>query len=185
MTEGACASFPDAPHPSHTHTPQSSSPTFVIGDPGLLPFPFSGCRIGVRHDGWGPVRHSPTRPIRRTRTFFVIPAKTTIRHSRIRPVRRTRSNRHSRESGNPGSLPFLYSSGCRIKSGMTVGAGASFPDAPHSSHTHLLRHTCEDHHSSFPHTPSPSHALQSSFPRKRESRVVAFPFFWMPDRGPA
>ena len=29
------------------------------------------------------------------------------------------------------------------------------------------------------------HTFQSSFPRTRESRVVAFSFFWMPDRGPA
>ncbi len=41
---------------------------------------------------------------------------------------------------------------CRVRHD-GCGAFASFPDAPHSSHTHLLRHSCEDLHSSSARAP--------------------------------
>ena len=90
---------------------------------------FSGCRIGVGHDGWSLSSSCPRAPI-------VIPTEAGIqglcfsfsgcrigvRHDGWESlfVMPARPNRHSRESGNPGF--FLYSSGYRIRPGMTTGA---------------------------------------------------------------
>ncbi len=143
----------------------SSSPTFLIGDPVLLLLLFfldAGSGSGMTTGAFGFLGSGMTTE----RPCFVIPAP--LHHPCARPRPSFPRKRESRVVAF-SLIPLDAGSG----SGMTTGAfgflgSGMTTERPCFVIPAPLHHPCA--------RPRPS------FPRKRESRVFAFSFFWMPDQ---